>query len=280
MKNIFIIIFSILSITTFAQKQGVSQSDVEVEKGKNSFGPKEGDLTIGLDVIAPLLRAIGTGSSSVTDFPNKQTFVAKYFIFNDFAVRAKVQANLTNYSDSRFINDDSNLDPLNRTEIEDVRTVNAGDFAIAIGGEFRNNHGKLNTFYGGEIIGLYGYSSEKFHRANAFTSINTTPTYYDYQNNIPDNSDSRMISKNNGNYWGIGANVVVGAEYYFTNNFAIGSELVWGYQYTNNGQESHVNEYLLGGSVKEETIVTSPGEVSNNLGFTNPYVSIYIMFTL
>ena len=260
------------------------------KEAKDSFGPKEGDLTIGLDVIVPLMRAIGTGSSSDTDFPNKQTFIAKYFMSDDFAIRTKVQANLTNYSDSKMIKDDANLDPLSRTKVEDVRTVNNGDFALAIGGELRNNHGKLSTFYGAEIVGLYGYGSEKFHRANSFTSVNTTPTYYNFDlidSDSPEDGqigeisgDSRKISQDNGNYWGLGANLFVGAEYYFTERLAIGSEITWGYMYKQTGQTSQVNEYLLGGSVKEETIVNSASDVSNNLGFTNPYVSLYIMFTL
>ena len=270
---------------------------VIVKEIKNSFGPKEGDLTIGLDIIVPIVRAIGTGYSAgtpeqiLTDFPSKQTFFAKYFLEDNFAIRAKIQANLINYSDSKLINDDSNLDPLNRTEVEDVRTVNSGEFVLAIGGEFRNNYGKFHTFYGAEIAGLYGYDSEKFHRANAYTSVNTDPTSHDFGGGSPkDTPGSRMISRSgfvnesetpggNGNYWGLGANIFVGAEYYFTERLALGSEINWGYQYKQLGQKSHVNEYLLGGNVKEETIVTSAGDVSNGLGFTNPYVSLYVIFT-
>ena len=286
MKNIFIAIFSILSISTFAQEQDMMDEVVVEKELKSSFGPKKGDITIGLDIIVPIVRAVGTGYSAgtpeqiLTDFPDKQTFVAKYFLKDDFAIRAKIQANVTNITDSQLIKDDSKLDPLSKAKVEDVNTVNTGDFAFAIGGEFRNAHGQLNTFYGGEIIGLYGYSSEKFHRANTFTSVNTSPTYYDYDKSIETSGEKRMISRNNGNYWGLGVNAVVGAEYFFTNWLAVGSELTWGYQYIKTGQKYHVNEYMLGDSVKEETKVTSADDLSNTLGFANPYVSLYVMFTL
>ena len=272
MKNIFIAIFSILSISLVAQD--ATTNEVVVENTQNSNGPKEGDFTIGLDMI-PLLRIVGDNETG-----NMQTFIGKYFMSDDFAIRTRIGVGMENASNSQFVNDDTNIDPLSRAKVEDVESKKSGDFVFAIGGEFRNNFGKLSTFYGAELVGLYGYNSADYQRGNAFTSVNNNPTSFDFGWGIPEDiAGSRMVSKSS-SYWGAQANILVGAEYYFTKRLAVGSEIAWGYQYSNESQKSHINEYYMAGSVREETIVSKPNDVTNSIGFTMPHISLYMMFSL
>ena len=271
MKNIFIAIFSILSISLVAQEATTNEVVVE-NNTENSIAPKEGDFTIGLDMV-PLLKIIGGDTRSI-DYVNKQSFIGKYFISDDMAIRTRFQVGIQNWSESFLINDDTNTDPLSRTQTEDSQISNRGNFALAIGAEKRKSYGKLNVFYGAELVGSYGYSNETYKRGNAMTVLNPNPT------SIEGNPSSRIVSSDNGTKWGIGGNAFVGLEYYFTSRLALGSEISFGYQHVNTSESSKINEYMMAGSRREETIVTSPSDVTNLTGFTNPYVSLYMMFTL
>ena len=266
MKKIFLTLFSILSISMYAQEEATESS---------SSGPQAGDISIGLDMV-PLLRIIGDNETGGA-YNNQQMIIGKYFLYSDLAVRAKLQVGISSISRSTLVDDDANTDPLNRTQLEDVRTTNEGNFGLAIGAEKRINYGKLNVFYGTELVGTYGYNKAKYESANEMNSLNQTPT--SAFNTGTGSAGARVTSRNNGTSWGLGGNLLVGFEYYFTDRLAVGSELAWGYLYTKTGVRSQDNEYYNGG-VKEETIVTGADNVTNLAGFTNPYASLYLMFRL
>jgi hypothetical protein len=86
-------------------------------------------------------------------------------------------------------------------------------FNVALGKEYYITRGKKNRWrpYGG-FAGLVGLSSSK--------------TSYDYDNSLPEFTGERLIESNNGVNPFLGISGFLGTDYYFSNEFFIGIELI------------------------------------------------------
>lgn len=283
---VFLILFSVMSFV-FSQNQGAetgtSTSNI-VDKHGRTILPKAGDIAIGLDMI-PFFNYLGNFANNTVGntydpsfLSNNNTFLLKYFLEDETAVRLIFRASVLNNKIERYVRDDAAVfaDPLSNAVIADVMQISNSDYVLGVGYEKRRGRSRLRGIYGADVYILFCSEKEKYTYGNNYTTVNTEPTAFHFGTNIIGND--RIISRNRGNDFGLGANVFLGVEYFFMTNICLGTEVSWGGNFIKGTQESHVKEYWNNSSAIEQTILDSPGNREINFDIHNPSIGIYLMF--
>jgi len=191
--------------------------------------PAAGDIAIGVDA-APFLKYIGNIFTDATnDAPNFEgpnsflggnTLFGKYFLTDKSAVRARVSFDFSTTGTTRTVTDDVAVaaDPTSEAEVTDKRTNKNNYLEIGLGYEKRRGYGRLQGYYGGELITGFVSSSSKFSYGNAITSTNTNPS------NAFGMGAIRTTSEKDGNTFFFGVGGFAGVEYFIAPKISLGGE--------------------------------------------------------
>jgi hypothetical protein len=214
MKKVLLAISTIVSISTI----GVCQKPT----GSNPFSI-EGQLSL--------------NSTSMTF--NAPSIRARYFLKDDFAVRASI--GLQNSSEKNFYYELPNNEGQSGYEIN-----KSSNNSISIGAEKHlSGTGKLSPYFGANFVIGFG---------------NETATWNNYDGN---DFISDFTAKGKNPYSSIGLNLIAGTDYYFAENFYAGCEL--GLGFSMRSDKAGTFEFSTGGvTTNSLTEPSSSNEFGNN----------------
>jgi len=208
-----------------------------------SILPEAKDFAIGIDA-TPFLNYIGNVfTSGVNNAPTfnglNGALSAKYFLTDKTAIRAKLIMNFSNNQDEFTVADDYRIanNPLdvNATTV-DYRDFRNSNIELRLGYEMRRGYGRLQGFYGGEVIVGTRKNVTDYTYGNKMTALNQTPT------SAWGNGNSRPVEEVSNTTLNLGLGAFAGVEYFIAPKIAIGGELGLSL-YTNNTTKLGSSKY-------------------------------------
>ncbi|MDR1121657.1 MAG: hypothetical protein LBM08_12165 [Dysgonamonadaceae bacterium] len=288
MKRIIIAAFLCLSTLSFIAAQEVEQRRKPVVNAKGiPYLPEAGDFALGIDA-SPFLEYLGNffnqaGTNHAPTFGTEFGVYGKYFLEDNQAVRAKLNLKFAKESYKQTVpNDYERL--VNHTNVGatgiDTQNKFDNEVLLNIGYEFRRGKGRVQGFYGADLLLGYGSTKETYNYANPITSVNQAPSSYDFKSNSLDHLSKRTLENKNPYNFMIGAGAFVGVEYFITPSISMGGEVNFNFCYSISGQSEITSERFLGDGVQESKHRerdASDSAFKTGL-FTEPAGSLFVMF--
>lgn len=248
--------------------------------------PKAGDFALGISA-DPFLNYMGNffGKTSDNDAPVFNSYgygiYGKYFLQDNQAIRVRLGMTVGSQKFKGMVTDNAAVyaDPVNNANAmgEDVRKAKLNGFGLNIGYEFRRGHGRVQGFYGGEV--MLGLASTKniYEYYNSY-STNYSPDSYNFNNNVL-SSTSRVTESKGGTEFSAGLGGFVGVEYFFAPQMSIGGEFKLGLDFTTVGKGETTVESWNGTAVKSTTTENRSSTYAGDFNFgTTSSASIFLMF--
>lgn len=191
-----------------------------------SIIPEAKDFAIGVDA-TPFLSYFGnvfsnSGNPAPVFSGFNGSLYGKYFLTDKTAVRVKLNLHLNTTQESATVRDDqkfaSNPLDINATTVDYLDTK-MSTFDLRLGYEMRRGYGRLQGFYGGEVLIGRNRTKSEYTYGNEMTSLNQSPTSH------WGTGTERTLSAKSAATLRIGAGGFAGVEYFFTPKIAIGGEL-------------------------------------------------------
>jgi hypothetical protein len=224
--------------------------------------PAKGDIGLTFDATPTLnyvgsIIAGGASGAGLAAYENgfDQTIVAKYFLSEGVAARARFGFKFESASDTSYYDDPIDLangdDP---TELSDTTTTNEMRILVGGGVELRRGYRRLQGYIGGE--GALGLE----------TSASGTTYGYAYDQDAADagvvgDGTSRPLTENSGMKIILGGRGFAGVEYFVLPKISLGMEYGFGLHAVVQGRGSAVNE-VWDGEEEDAFNETSPGSGS------------------
>lgn len=209
----------------------VAQDTMKSKKGFIIL-PEAGDFALGFDAVPVLnfgLNAVNimnnTGQTAqhpgyVSGF--NQIIVGKYFLTGNKAIRGRFGINTARTSIKTYGNNPLTPGVANPENILIQTTNNANaSYFLAGGIEKRRGHGRLQGFYGGELLLALNASSIRYNYEIAFNEAAQSAGFISV-------GSSRVLSQNNGTSITAGLRGFAGVEYFVFPKISIGAEFGWG----------------------------------------------------
>lgn len=151
------------------------------------------------------------------------------------------------------------------TFVVDERSTSRMAIELGAGFEMRRGKGRLQGYYGPELIVGFGSSSTEYSYGNAFSTSNTSPnTTTDFDNELSSAQGTRDLEVTDGSTFKIGLRGFVGLEYFFAPKLSIGGEFNWGLALNSTGEGETVEEFWDNTDNRVETrTLISPGASSS-----------------
>lgn len=280
-------------VPTIAQE---ASNPALVNKRGIALLPEAGDYALGIDA-SPFLYYLGnmffTGEgmdnyppyfSGVAPSQSQYGIYGKYFLENDRAIRAKVSFDFGQNKYKQTVKDEFALaiDPLNEgATTVDVRQLKNRSIYLDLGYEFRRGKGRIQGFYGGELLLGYGRTINNYIYGNPLTDVKPNPATHNFGSNTTGlTQGTRMLQNKGGATFAAGLGGFVGVEYFFAPQLSIGGELGLDFIYSITGQDEIKTEGMLNGQLQEykyrsRNATNSSFETSFS---TRPAGSIFLMF--
>jgi hypothetical protein len=203
--------------------------------------PEEGDIALGFDAV-PVLN-FGLNMINIMNNTGQQAqhpgyvsgysniIVGKYFLASDMAVRGRLGINTMSMTNTMFYDNPTDIanGVASPGEVSDAMKTSSADWFIGAGVEMRRGHNRLQGYYGGELMLLFGNNK-------------TNNTYgFEYSQVLEDdgfffsNPNSRVMNSKSG-YFGLGLRGFAGVEYFFAPKISVGAEFGWGLGMVNSGR--------------------------------------------
>ena len=242
MKKIVISIgLCLVGFVSMAQNVDEVNNAAYVSKRGVYLLPQAGDFAIGIDV-DPFLTYLGSFFSNYGNTApdlSSQTIYGKYFLDDNRAVRAKLMLGLFNAVNKGFVLDNAAFvsNPATDRTVVDIERTSGSEVLLQAGYEFRRGNGRVQGFYGGEIVLGYGGGKVKYDYGNRMTAEVKAPLTYDfYSSSSPQASDYRPTEIKLGKTFLAGLGAFAGVEYFFAPQLSLGCELGLGFVFENTGQ--------------------------------------------
>ncbi len=287
MKKITLLL--VLAFCTFMHinaQEGVTNAQEDgdgefVSKRGINILPEAGDIGLGISAI-PIVNYFGntfngTANNSAqfnfTDAAN--TIYAKYFLDDASAIRIKFRYATGKVTNLEYITQDSIPVPDPLVVVEDKETVANTNIAIGLGYEIRRGHGRVQGFYGGELMLTHTSGNSKYEYGNPYSVDFTNPPTTNFGTNIT--ATGRVTEQKLGNTIGFGLGGFIGVEYFFAPKMSVGGEFGYGLALTNTGDGEATEEQWTGTEVLIETTKTGGGNTWG-LDTDNAFGAIFLMF--
>jgi hypothetical protein len=288
MKRIIIAAFLCISTLSFIAAQEAGQSVNPFVNAKGiPYLPEAGDFALGIDA-APFLDYLGNffneaGANEAPTFGNKWGIYGKYFIDDNQAIRAKLKLNFSQKSYKQTVPNDYEhlVNPTNaNATVVDTKNEFKNEVFLNIGYELRRGKGRLQGFYGADLLLGYGSSKNTYDYANPITSDHQAPSSYNFEYGYIDNSSERILENKKPYSFMAGVGAFVGVEYFITPLISIGGEVNLNFCYSINGQSEITTESFIGSSVQESKFrVRNASDTAFKTGlYTDPKGSLFVMF--
>lgn len=257
---LFAMLFS--SASFFAQELTSKKGEVIL--------PEAGDWAIQFDA-APFLNYAGNLFSSDTaapgaDFVNSGTIVGKYFKDANKAYRVKLNIGFNSFTDKAFMPNLVALDndPASTAMVEDSKKSTSSFVAIGGGMELRRGKGRLQGFYGGELLFMMRTSKVTYTYGNAYSPAGT-PAISSQIHGADGSTD--LKESNTGTMIGFGVRGFIGCEYFIAPKISIGAEYGWGIGLSNEAKGSSTSQQVnSGGTAMEDVVTETAGNSSFEVG--------------
>jgi len=283
MRNIlFVMVFSIFALSVAAQEE-----KVEPLKGKNGqlILPESGDIGLGVNMI-PFFNWFGNAFNNnannqfaddnkfFTTFGN-QVLMGKYFLSDKAAIRVNFGFNVNSVTNRIYVQDDASNDPLDM--VTDTWKNDNGRYTIALGYEMRRGKGRIQGYFGGDLMLNYTNNASTYSYGNGHSSTNIIPTANNFGNNLDNNK--RVLDNSGNSSFGIGLRGFVGVEYFVAPKISLGCEFGWGVMVNNTFKSTVSSEYYEVAS--GEVMIQNTEEAGNtavNAGVDNLNGAVFMMF--
>jgi hypothetical protein len=242
----------------------VAFSQGKEKKDPADYLPQKGDFAVQVSA-NPFLQFMGnmfngTINQGAPTFGNTYKISGKYFLSDKGAIRLGVgfnfdkQSNKTSVQDIEAVHEDPTLlnDPTTIPYVNDITYANTNRFDLSAGYEWRRGLGRVQFFYGGDVLLNYISNSVTHHWGNPITENNPW---------------SRDLKVSNGGTFGIGLGGIVGVEYFIIPKVSIGAEFGVGFMYQT--PTKSVNKTESWDAVKEEVKVLKLRNFNNSYGDIN-----------
>jgi len=296
MKKTFSVFLTGLVIATNISAQESSVSPVKPIKAEKIYTPQMGDLGLSVDILTPVMTYVGNMFNNNTNntFPSvfsspsyngNISISGKYFLYEDFALRASVSVDNSNITSSKYVRDDAAYieNTASIAQVTDECTQSSKNMYLSFGAEIRRGYSRLQGFFGAQLIGGYESQNTSYSYGNPITAGNnmptqgysTTPTY-----NIGNNSRLLETNVSGGKDFLIGLGGFVGVEYFILPKMAIGGEIALSGLLIYGGQQSEKSERFntINGQVEQNTRLFSDGTNIATLSTHNFGNSFYVAF--
>lgn len=183
-----------------------------------SFLPEWGDIALGVNAV-PLFNMLkfndvnATPSFSFLDGNNN--IYGKYMIDENRAIRGRFRFGYGSTTGKTLVTD---LDDATK-QVENSTIAKYTAFGLGVGYEMSRGHGRVQGYYGGELLFLY----------------NKTSTAYEYGNSLA-NMGTQLTEVNPGGTMSFGANAFIGVEVFIFPKLSIGGEFTWGVAFNSTGE--------------------------------------------
>jgi len=305
-KKIFYVSLCLcLSVGLVANAQFFNDDDFHVEINDaahtNKRGvyllPEAGDFALGVNAM-PFLRYAGNIFTSGVNYPpffsgvEDATIFAKYFLADERAIRVRLSLGMENIVNNSPVTDQREyLKPITddtrdiSKEVIDTEKISSFGFELGIGYEFRRGKGRVQGFYGGEIIlGLIPENKFTYEYGNKIIEDDKAPlTTTNFYNFSSGNRSIRTTELNPGSIFSFGLGGFAGVEYFFAPQMSIGGEFGLGFRFSSKGEGSSTFEFwdtdieVDRRVTKTETDLRNYNAKSINFG-TGSYSRIFLMF--
>jgi hypothetical protein len=301
-KVLFIMGMSLTVSGLFAQggTAPASSSGTITDKKGEVYLPQAGDWAISMDA-TPWLNYFGNffhGGATPNVAPTaaflngNNTLVGKYFVDDHTAYRALLRLGFSSYSQNNEIQGSDLSDSIfPYTQVEDKRSISSHFIGVGGGMEKRRGNGRLQGYYGAEIMFFIAGSDTTYTYGNPYNSVtNANPTYTNWNNpggptNVFGLGAGRLTDNQPGSTFGVGLIGFIGFEYFFAPKISIGGEYTWGFGFQSTSQGSFTREELNPTTNADETNTYKTGGSSGfsldnglNQAFGSGTGSLYINF--
>lgn len=233
MKKLF------LSFALAAAVVVVNAQDMTSKRGVQIL-PEADEWALGIDA-SPILRYFGnlfTQSSNAApsfDFTRGQSIWVKKVRDEGFHYRGMVRIGFGSSTTENLVDDDVSTTP--GAKVTDERSTTSMNIELGAGFEKRRGKGRLQGYYGPELIIGFGSGSTEFTYGNAFSTSNQTPTSTtDFNSGASAQLGSRTTESVNGSTFAITLRGFVGLEYFFAPKLSVGGEFGWGLGLNSTGE--------------------------------------------
>ena len=248
----------------FGSMISAQNDDVLTNKNGAAILPSAGDWGLGFDA-APILNYAGnmlngnTMNSMGSAFDNANLAISgKYFTDASTAYRGSLRIGMGTTSMDQLFGG-ANGDSL-------TNTTKMSSSVVVLGGglEKRRGHGRLQGYYGGEMLVGFGGAKETYSYAEELS--NTNPI-------------SRTTEDKSGSVFVLGVRGVIGVEYFILPKISLGAEYGWGLSLNSQGQGSSTTEsWDLANSSSTTTTVNTGGSSIFGIDTDNNGGAIRLMF--
>lgn len=283
---------------------GVNAQDDDggsTNKDGHQILPESGDYGLGVNA-TPYFSFLNGNSQGDSPFSglmsNQQMIFGKYFLDDDMAIRGSLRfATESNTTENMVINDlgNSQFDM-----VEDSREIRNHFYGISGGIEKRRGSGRVQGYFGAELMLGLGSGSTDYTYGNQMSADNPTPTstrQFDAPEGTSDVQElmaalldmpepegpegavsQRVLSSDPGSMWMIQARAFVGAEVFVAPKFSLGAEFGWGPGYQSVAKGTSTIETVNANNEVQEITVENGGNSSFIMNTDNLNGSIRVMF--
>ncbi|MDR1372246.1 MAG: hypothetical protein LBJ17_03850 [Dysgonamonadaceae bacterium] len=290
MKRIILSVIILAGSISFAPAQEKEKShNPAVNRHGISYLPEAGDFALGVDA-APFLNYLGnmfndSKKNKAPEFENGLGIYGKYFIEDNQAIRAKLNVNFSTAGYKQTVPNDHELlvNPTNHgATVVDTRKDVENVLLLSLGYEFRRGKGRLQGFYGADILLGYENGRSTYKYSNPVTAANQSPSTADFAGGVI-HPDIRTLVEKDGYNFAAGLGAFVGVEYFITPLISLGGEFNLNFLYQIAGQSETTFERFLGSGVEEYTVRQRTVSEEDNPAFraglfTKPAGSLFVMF--
>lgn len=213
--------------------------------------PESGDIGLGVNMI-PFFNWFGNSfnnnSNNLYASSNKffnvfgnSVIMGKYMLSEKTAARVHFGFNLSSVSQNEYIRDNSSNNPMDM--VLDTRTADQGHYTLALGYEMRRGKGRIQGYYGLDLIlRLQQSTGFTYSYGNGYSNANIVPTSYDWGTNL--NGNQRVVADGSTTTFGVGLRGFVGVEYFVAPKLSLGVEFGWGLALNSTFESTTSSEYF------------------------------------
>jgi hypothetical protein len=236
-----------LSIALASAVVVVNAQDMTSKRGVQIL-PESDEWAIGIDA-SPILRYFGnlfTQSSNNApsfNFTDGQTIWFKKVRDEGFHYRGMLRIGFGGETTTEQSVMFQVTPPPIPTYVDDELKESEMNIALGAGFEIRRGKGRLQGYYGPELIIEFGSSSEEYTYGNAFSQDNTMPAFTNFGSNDL-GGGNRVTERDFGSTFGLTLRGFVGLEYFFAPKLSVGGEFGWGLKFKSTGDAERTVEQL------------------------------------
>ncbi len=213
--------------------------------------PEAGDIGLGVNMI-PFFNWFGNSfnNNSNNTYASSNKFfnvfgnsviMGKYMLSEKRAVRVHFGFNLSSISENQYVRDNSSNNPMDM--VLDTRNIDQGHYTLALGYEMRRGKGRIQGYYGLDLILRLQQSTGYFYSyGNGYSNANVIPTSYDWGTNL--NANQRVLDDGSTTTFGVGLRAFVGVEYFVAPKLSLGVEFGWGLALNSTFERTTSSEYF------------------------------------